>query len=176
MIGICNGFQVIVKIGLLPGFDKNYEKQIATLTTNDSGKFEDRWVHLKVNEKSNCIFTKGIKELYLPVRHGEGKFIASRDVIERLEKENQIVLKYIDPKTKKPTTQYPKNPNGALNSIAGICNKEGNIFGLMPHPEAAFSPYLNPEWTRLKVIGKIPEVTSLKIFKNAVEHANDNLL
>ena len=176
IIGICNGFQVLVKIGLLPGFDKEYREQIATLTANASGKFEDRWIRVKANEKSNCIFTKGIKELHMPVRHGEGKFIADDSVLNRLEKENRVALRYCDEKTREPTMKYPDNPNGALRAIAGICNKEGNAFGLMPHPEATLNPYLNPEWPRLKVKGIVPDIPALQIFSNAVSHATENLV
>ncbi|MEM4347421.1 MAG: phosphoribosylformylglycinamidine synthase I [Candidatus Altiarchaeota archaeon] len=173
VIGICNGFQVILKMGLLPGINK---EQVATLTVNSSGKFEDRWIHVKVNENSSCIFTKGIKDLRMPVRHGEGRFLASRKILERIEKEKMIVLQYCKEKTKKPTMSYPENPNGSLKAIAGICNKKGNVFGLMPHPEAALNPYLHPEWQRLKFKNTLPKNTALQIFCNAVNYANENLV
>lgn len=177
---ICNGFQIIVKLGVLPAFDSDFRIQNATLTFNDSGRFEDRWVHLKVNPKSPCIFTKGIEALYLPVRHGEGKFIpASEKVLAKLWSENQVVLQYVN-ETLEPAG-YPFNPNGSVDNIAGICSSNGRIFGLMPHPEA-FTHFTNhPRWTRLREELKrkrlpIPEEgDGLKIFKNAVAFAREHL-
>jgi phosphoribosylformylglycinamidine synthase len=166
IIGICNGFQVMAKLGILPGLDKDHISQISqkvTLTFNDLGKFEDRWVHLKINQLSPCIFTKRIANLYLPVRHGEGKFI-TRDgkIRERLIKQNQIVAQYVDDRGS--LASYPWNPNGSENNIAGICDETGRIFGLMPHPEAFLFPQNHPRWTRESII----EGQGLKIFENAV--------
>ena len=143
IIGICNGFQVLVKLGVLPGFDKNRDRQDVTLTFNDSGRFEDRWVYLKINQKSPCIWTKGIETIYLPIRHGEGKFISKNEIVsEKLKKENQIVAQYIDDKGN--LAGYPLNPNGSEYNIAGICDETGRIFGLMPHPEAFLYPKIIP--------------------------------
>jgi phosphoribosylformylglycinamidine synthase len=167
----CNGFQVLVKAGILPGFDGDYRTQRVTLSYNDSGVFEDRWVRLKVNPESNCVFTNGIKDLFLPVRHGEGKFIVGdeRD-LKRLEDANQIVLQYAD-EDGSPTMKYPGNPNGSVDSIAGICDSTGRIFGKMPHASAYLSPYNHPSWTRLKIEGNMPkEGGGVQIFRNAVEH------
>ena len=171
IIGICNGFQLLVKMGLLPG-GKYLGKRKATLTYNNSGKFEDRWVYLKVNPKTSCVFLKGLEELYLPVRHGEGNFVTeNKEVLEELKKNNQIALQYIDPKTKEPTMKYPFNPNGSQEAIAGISDPSGRIFGLMPHPEA-FNHWTNhPRWTREK--NKIPQ--GLYIFKNAIEWVRENI-
>jgi len=165
---------------VLPAFDPDFRIQNATLTFNDSGRFEDRWVHLKVNPKSPCIFTKGIEALYLPVRHGEGKFIpASEKVLAKLWSENQVVLQYVNEKLE--PAGYPFNPNGSVDNIAGICSSNGRIFGLMPHPEA-FTHFTNhPRWTRLREELKrkrlpIPEEgDGLKIFKNAVAFAREQL-
>lgn len=165
IIGICNGFQALVKLGILPGFDRNYNRQDVTLTFNDSGKFEDRWVYLKINQKSPCLFTKGIENLYLPVRHGEGKFICRDEKIrERLENQNQIVAQFVDEKGE--LAGYPWNPNGSELNIAGICDETGRIFGLMPHPEAFLFPQNHPRWTR-EEIQECRE--GLKVFKNGVE-------
>lgn len=176
IIGICNGFQIMVKLGLLPAIENRLFEQQATLTFNDSGKFEDRWIKLKANAKSNCVFTKGIDEIYLPIRHGEGKFIAGNSrIMNELVSKQQIAFQYCDEKGK-PTQKYPLNPNGSAKAIAGTCNLQGNVFGLMPHPEAFVSFYNNPQWTRiaenLKRIGKkVPEEgKGLKIFKNAFEY------
>ena len=154
IIGICNGFQVLVKLGILPG---------ATLTFNDSGRFEDRWVYLKINQKSPCIWTRGIETIYLPVRHGEGKFILRNEEIrEKLIKQKQVVAQYVDEKGN--LAGYPWNPNGSDLNIAGICDETGKIFGLMPHPEAFLFSQNHPRWTREEV----KEGWGLKIFQNAV--------
>ncbi|MDR2666285.1 MAG: phosphoribosylformylglycinamidine synthase I [Endomicrobium sp.] len=137
IIGICNGFQVLVKIGLLP--DPELFKQISTLSYNDSDKFECRWVYLKTEKKikneSSCIWTKNLPDIIsLPVAHGEGKFIPMNEkFLDNLNKNNQIVFRYSLKDGSEP--EYPLAPNGSTEQIAGICNKKGNIFGLMPHPE-----------------------------------------
>lgn len=170
IIGICNGFQAMVKLGILPGFDRNYDRQDVTLAFNDSGKFEDRWVYLKINPKSPGIFTKGIETVYLPVRHGEGKFIFRNEKVrEKLKNQNQIVAQYIDQNGS--LTGYPFNPNGSELNIAGICDETGRVFGLMPHPEAFLFSQSHPRWTR----AKIQEGLGLKIFQNAVNFVKDKL-
>jgi phosphoribosylformylglycinamidine synthase len=137
IIGICNGFQVLIKMGLLPYPDKC--EQVSTLYYNDSGKFECRWIYLKVEKKlskeSNCIWTKNLPNIItLPIAHGEGKFIPKNmQLIDDLNENHQVVLRYSSRDGHIPS--YPLNPNGSISSIAGICNKQGNIFGLMPHPE-----------------------------------------
>jgi phosphoribosylformylglycinamidine synthase len=133
IIGICNGFQVLVKMGLLP--EPKLFEQVSTLSYNDSDKFECRWVYLKIEEKSNCIWTKNlISVISLPIAHGEGKFIPKdKKLLKILNKNNQVVFRYSTKDGKEAS--YPLCPNGSTESIAGICNKKGNIFGLMPHPE-----------------------------------------
>jgi phosphoribosylformylglycinamidine synthase subunit PurQ / glutaminase len=167
MLGICNGFQLMVKLGLLPALGGSITQQV-TLTNNDSGKFEDRWVWLKTNPASSCVFTKGIDTIYLPVRHGEGKFVAKdRDILDMLKKQNQIVLSYIDPEKGVPTMKYPHNPNGAQLSVAGICNATGRLFGLMPHPEAFTHRTNHPRWSREQVP---EEGMGPQLFRNAFEY------
>lgn len=172
ILGVCNGFQVMVKLGLLPGQDGDYRTQRVTLTHNDSGKFEDRWVYLKVNGSSRCIFTKGIGELlYMPVCHGEGKFVVNDEMVARLKKNGQIVIDYVDARGQHGL--YPVNPNGSVAHIAGICDESGRLFGMMPHPEDYVERTQHPRWTR----EHLPEEgDGLKIFKNAVEYAKENLL
>jgi phosphoribosylformylglycinamidine synthase len=133
IIGICNGFQVLVKMGLLP--NPNVFEQTVTLSHNDSNKYECRWVYLQTQKNSNCLWTKNLPDIInLPIAHGEGKFIPKdKSVLDELNKNNQAVFRYCDKKGNPP--QYPLNPNGSVEQIAGICNKEGNILGLMPHPE-----------------------------------------
>ncbi len=173
VIGICNGFQLMVKLGLLPGFDGNYTKQSVTLTHNDSGRFEDRWVSLKVNTKSPCIFAKGMDSAYFPVRHGEGKFMTpGKEVLDLLRAGNQIVMNYASQTTGEPTIEYPDNPNGSQFGIAGICDPSGRVFGLMPHPEAYLHRTNHPRWTR----EELPEEgTGLTIFRNAEAYVRGNL-
>jgi phosphoribosylformylglycinamidine synthase len=167
ILGVCNGFQLLVKLGTLPGFDGDYFRQTTTLTFNDSGRFEDRWVYLRTNAASPCVFTRGVKSFYLPVRHGEGKFIAKdRATLKRLHEGRQVVVQYSDEHCRTATMDYPYNPNGAVDAIAGICDKTGRIFGLMPHPEAYLHYTNHPRWTR----EKLPEEgMGLALFKNAVK-------
>jgi phosphoribosylformylglycinamidine synthase len=177
IFGECNGFQALVKAGILPGLNGDYRTQCVTLTYNDSGVFEDRWVKLKVNPNSNCVFTKNIEALYLPVRHGEGKFIVEkRTVLDQLKENNQIVLQYSDMETRNPTMEYPLNPNGSIESIAGICDCTGRIFGKMPHSTAYLSPYNHPHWTQQKIEKALPkEGGGVQLFRNAVEYVRNNL-
>ncbi|MFC1455082.1 phosphoribosylformylglycinamidine synthase subunit PurQ, partial [Candidatus Undinarchaeota archaeon] len=159
-----------VKMGLLPALEK-YGKQDVSVFKNDSGKFEDRWVKLKINPKSDCIFTKGIGRAEYVCRHGEGKFVPRDEkVLKELWSNNQIVMQYADSDFK-PTMDYPANPNGSIDSIAGITDKTGRVFGLMPHPEAHMDFFNHPSWTRRKnEMPKDAKGDGLKIFKNAVDY------
>jgi len=177
ILGICNGFQCLVNLGLVPGFDTRYTERRVAVTYNDSGNFIDTWVNLSVNRESPCVFTRGISSLELPVRHGEGKFYAAKENIDRLFKNNQVVMQYADHDGRRAQGRWPLNPNGSLEDIAGICDPTGRIFGLMPHPEA-FNHFTNhPEWTRRRetIIRQgnttIPEEgEGIKIFRNAVDY------
>jgi phosphoribosylformylglycinamidine synthase len=174
IFGICNGFQLMVKLGLLPALDGDYNRQVVTITFNDSGRFEDRWVYLRVNPDSPCLYTKGCDQLYFPVRHGEGKFFCQdEDLLKRLKEENLVVLQYADPESGMPTQMYPWNPNGSIRSIAGLCDSTGRLFGLMPHPEAFHHRTNHPRWTR----EELPEEgQGVRLFRNAVEFIRNNLL
>ena len=171
IIGICNGFQALVKLKVLAGIDRN-GGQDSTLTFNDSGRFEDRWVHLRKNPDTVCIFTEGIDSVYYPVRHGEGKFIPrDQEIGKTLWDNGQVVFQYTSPDGD-TSCGYPQNPNGAVDNIAGICDPTGRIFGLMPHPEAYLFPQNHPRWTR----ETIPEEgMGVQIFRNAVNFAIKNL-
>ena len=162
ILGICNGFQVLVKAGIIPRLTVE-NPQLLTLARNDSGKFECRWVYLRVNETSPCLFTRGISRMYLPVAHGEGKVVAEPTVIEKLN----VVLYYTD-EAGNIQAGYPYNPNGSANNIAGICDASGRVFGLMPHPERYIHWTQHPAWTRQpsKNYGD-----GLRVFLNAVEWA-----
>ena len=162
VLGVCNGFQVLVKTGILPGFP-DQEGQPVTLINNDSGRFECRWVYLKVNRKSPCVFTKGIKGMYVPVAHGEGKLAAAPGILTKLN----VVVQYTDEKGS-TGAGYPANPNGSVDDIAGICDPSGRIFGMMPHPEDFIRWTQHPRWTREK---ENPSLYGLQIFQNAVAWA-----
>ncbi|MCX5697090.1 MAG: phosphoribosylformylglycinamidine synthase I [Candidatus Omnitrophica bacterium] len=170
IIGICNGFQILVKSGLLPGRGECARE--ATLTINDSGKFEDRWTYLLTTSDqrltTNCVWTKNLPPvIYLPVAHGEGKFITGdNEVLARLKKNKQIVLRYCDEAGK--SSDYPANPNGSEDNIAGICDETGRILGLMPHPERHVLSTQHPRWTGQ---GHKGEGDGLQIFRNGVEYA-----
>ena len=170
VIGICNGFQMLVKAGILPSGKLGAQQEV-TLTWNNSGKFEDRWVYLQP-EFNVCIWTQGMDEmLELPVAHGEGKFLPKdQTVLEQLLGYGQIVFHYSDPEGKE--AGYPWNPNGSVGNIAGICDPTGRIFGLMPHPERHVTGVQHPRWTKE---GRAGEGAGLKIFRNGVEWASKQL-
>jgi phosphoribosylformylglycinamidine synthase subunit PurQ / glutaminase len=171
IIGICNGFQVLVKAGILPGNNGYLADQTVTLDANDSNRYEDRWVYLKNIEANRCVFTQGIEELlYIPVAHAEGKFIPkNKKVLNQLKKNGQVVLKYVDENGNK--TGYPGNPNGSVDDIAGICDPTGRIFGLMPHPERFLHPQFHPHWQREKNIKPQGQL----IYQNGVKYVRQNL-
>ena len=173
ILGVCNGFQLMIKLGLLPAFDKDYFTQTVTLTFNDSGRFEDRWVCLRINGNSPCVFTRGLEKIYLPVRHGEGKIVTENPaILGKLHADNHIVMQYSDEKYARVTMDYPDNPNGSVDAIAGICDETGRVFGLMPHPEAYLHYTNHPRWTR----ENLPEEgAGLSIFRNAVDFIQKNL-
>ncbi|MEE8205206.1 MAG: phosphoribosylformylglycinamidine synthase I [Dehalococcoidales bacterium] len=159
ILGICNGFQVLVKTGILPGPPVSPQPGF-TLTTNDSGRFECRWVHLTADPKSPCVFTRGIERLYLPVAHGEGKVVAAPDVLARVK----ATVYYTDEQGQR--AGYPHNPNGSAENIAGICDESGRIFALMPHPERYIRQSQHPRWTKQGADGR---GDGFKIFLNAVD-------
>ncbi|MCX5783062.1 MAG: phosphoribosylformylglycinamidine synthase subunit PurQ [Elusimicrobia bacterium] len=154
VIGICNGFQVLAKSGILPFSDG---KQVASFAFNDCGHFIGKWVKLKINRQSPCIFTRGFPEfIELPIANGEGKFVVSSEkVLSEIKNKNCAAVEYV------------QNPNGSMLSIAGLCNPQGNCFGIMPHPERYMSPYQHYGWTRTKS----SFAAGLEIFRNAVMHA-----
>ncbi|MDO8676024.1 MAG: phosphoribosylformylglycinamidine synthase I [Candidatus Omnitrophota bacterium] len=179
VIGICNGFQVLVKAGILPGLDAR-SGQEATLFNNDSAKFEARWTHLTVGGKS--VWTKGLPgRIDLPVAHGEGKFIpVSGNVLQLLKKNSQIVFRYCAADGGKPFDKaqgkpgYPDNPNGSVEDIAGICDTTGRVLGLMPHPERHFFAIQHPSWTRRPQTSEFGD--GAKIFENGVNYVRSRLL
>lgn len=171
ILGICNGFQLLVKLGVLPALDgKRFERQVS-LTHNGSARYEDRWVTLAVNPNSPCVFTKGITSLTAPVRHGEGRLVAKdAATLDRLCAENLHTLCYADPLTGAVTEEYPLNPNASPRGIAGLTDPTGRVLGLMPHPEAFNHPTNHPDWTR----GARP-TSGLVLFENAVRYLREHL-
>ncbi|HOX43888.1 MAG TPA: phosphoribosylformylglycinamidine synthase subunit PurQ [Myxococcota bacterium] len=167
VIGICNGFQLLVKLGMLPRLEAAEPVQRVTLTFNASGRFEDRWVTLVAEPRSPCLFTRGIERLELPVRHGEGRLVGAPEELEALTREHLCPLRYADPATGQPTEQYPLNPNGSPGGVAALCDPSGRLFGLMPHPEAFLHRTLHPRWTREP--GLPEEGAGVAIFRNAVQ-------
>jgi len=160
ILGICNGFQVLVKAGLLPELSNGGPPSL-TLSANDSGKFECRWVYMKVNKQSPCVFTRGIETMYLPVAHAEGKLVTLTGTLS----DENIALFYSDEQGN-TGAGYPFNPNGSEGDIAGICDVSGRVFGLMPHPERHVRGTQHPQWTRL---GAGEYGDGFRIFQNAVE-------
>lgn len=155
VMGICNGFQTLVNLGLLPGFDlagqnpENAARSVA-VTFNDCGNFRDQWVNMRVNPASPCVYTRGLTDLELPVRHGEGKFYTDPETLKRLTDNQQVALQYALPDGCPADQAFPHNPNGSIADIAGICDPTGRIFGLMPHPEAYNHWTNHPDWPLMK--------------------------
>jgi len=170
ILGICNGFQFLVKMGLLPQTEGKIKQEV-TLTFNESGKFENRWCYHKVNPKSTTPFLKDIEIICLPVRHGEGRLVFGNVNVEKeVRKNNLNCLSYCN-KDGNITSNYPQNPNGSQLNCAALTDKTGRIFGMMPHPEAFLSIYNHPAWTSLKINGlKNDKGEGLKIFNNIVQH------
>jgi phosphoribosylformylglycinamidine synthase I len=163
ILGICNGFQAILKAGLLMPPDE--DGPLATLAHNACGRFEDRWVHLEVRA-GKCPFLKGCERLYLPIAHGEGNFICREEwILKGFEQAGQIVLRYVDAEGK--PGPFPVNPNGSQGDVAGMCDATGRVLGLMPHPERHVLATQHPQWTRR---GLAEEGEGLRLFKNAVEY------
>ena len=166
VIGICNGFQALLKSGILPGASENKE---ATLTFNEQGHFECRWITLAPVSQT-CIWTRNLDELIeCPIAHGEGNFQASTTFpLSSFIENDQIALTYIYPDGSPANGEYPFNPNGSLLDIAGICNPQGNVLGLMPHPENHIHPYQHPQWTR-----GVKGNSGLALFENGVKYASE---
>lgn len=161
ILGVCNGFQALLKAGLLLSPDE--DGPIATLAHNAHGRFEDRWVYLR-NTAKDCPFLRGIDRLHLPIAHGEGRFVCRSDwELQGLLQTGQAVLRYVDAQGQ--PGGFPVNPNGSAGDIAGLCDATGRVMGLMPHPERHVLPTQHPRWTR---DGLAPEGDGLAIFRNAV--------
>ncbi|MEK9207638.1 MAG: phosphoribosylformylglycinamidine synthase subunit PurQ, partial [Patescibacteria group bacterium] len=164
LLGVCNGFQVLVRTGLVP-FDRIGEMD-ATLVNNDSGHFECRWIKVKIEKGSRSKFLTDLDDqiIWYPVAHGEGKFMATPKALSRIEKENLVAFRYVDRKGNL-TQKYPDNPNGSTNAIVGISDETGRVLGLMPHPECFVRIEQHPNWRR----GEVPSPQGLPLFENIIE-------
>lgn len=168
VLGICNGFQLLVRLGLLPGLPEGAGRQQVTLTRNARGRFEDRWVRLTPDAASPCIFTRGMAPVELPIRHGEGRMVGETpDFLGAMTARHLVPLRYADGRGQ-PTEDYPHNPNGSPLGVASLCNAAGTVMGLMPHPEA-YNHFTNhPRWTRMAHDGE--DGAGLALFRNAYRH------
>jgi phosphoribosylformylglycinamidine synthase len=163
ILGICNGFQVLLKAGLILPPDE--DGPLATLTHNAAGRFEDRWIYLQARP-GKCVFLKDYDRLHVPVAHGEGNFVCRAAwILKGLDQAGQTVLRYVDAEGRHGP--YPVNPNGAQGDVAGLCDVSGRVLGLMPHPERHVLPTQHPRWTRE---GLAPQGDGLRLFRNAVEY------
>jgi len=171
-LGICNGFQTMTRLGMLPGLDGDYRTPRATLAPNDRLGYRDAWVRLAFDARSPCLWTRGLTTMELPARHGEGKFLAeSAELLERMEHAGQVAVRYVDSEDN-PTMAWPDNPNGSPHSVAGVCDPSGRLFGLMPHPDAYLYPFHHPRWQRRRLDGPLlAEGEGLAIFRNGVDAA-----
>ena len=186
IMGICNGFQVLVEVGLLPAFDGISEQPQMVLATNNSARYECRWttrdefLYLRHESQGNCAFTRKLSEgkrVRIPIGHGEGRVEFSKDVrkeyLKRLIKNDQIIFRYVREDGSYPNGEYPYSPNGSFYDIAGICNPQGNVFGLMPHPERAFYGWQLPDFTRMSKIPRYGD--GYLIFDSAIEYVEQNI-
>jgi phosphoribosylformylglycinamidine synthase len=162
VIGICNGFQTMVRLGLLPGGAPG--PQTVTLATNEHAAFHDGWVAVRFDPQSPCVFTHGLEQLDLPVRHGEGRLLALPEARALIAQHHLAACSYVDPHTGQRTQRFPANPNGSEEAIAGLCDATGRLFGLMPHPEAFLHRENHPRWRR----GGPDRGEGLDIFRNGV--------
>ncbi len=175
ILGICNGFQILIEEGLLPGFEGMSAYPEASLAANIPLGFKCRWIYMKNDNKGKCLFTSKIPEgkvLRMPIAHGEGRFLFPKEkekqLLEKLYDNDMVVFRYCDKNGNYAEGHYPTNPNGSFHDIAGICNREGTIFGLMPHPERALYWWQQPDWTRQQMM---PQYGDGKlIFESLLEH------
>ena len=172
VIGICNGFQVLVKTDLLPGELAGRSGQNCTLANNQCGRFVDRWIQLATRSQK-CIWTAGIDRLELPIAHGEGRFVPVDDSVRKsLWDNDQVAVVYVNSDGSPAGETFPANPNGSVDDIAGVCDATGLVFGLMPHPERFVDATQHPAWTRR---GHFGAAEGLKMFQNAVNHVSQGV-
>ena len=175
VIGVCNGCQIIANLGLVPGFDGKYGERLIALRHNASARYECRWVNIKTDSKK-CVWTRDIDTIRCPVSHGEGNFYMEKDVLKKLNRDDQVVFRYVDDNCKPAKGKFPVNPNGAVEDIAAVCDPTGRVLAIMPHPERNWNFYNEDDWGLLKEKalregGKLPkEGQGMKMFRNGVEY------
>ena len=174
VLGVCNGFQVLVRLGMLPASDGEWRQEVA-LVHNSSGRFVDRWVRVAFGSP-HCVWTRGLAPLDLPVRHGEGRLVTDDTTLARMKATGLVAARYTGPDNgSHDPLPYPANPNGSRGAIAGLCDPSGRVFGLMPHPEAYLYPQLHPLWRRRTGRAdpeRPPTDDALQLFRNAVAHVS----
>lgn len=175
-LGICNGFQVLVNLGIVPALSGFTGQVEASLEHNSSFRYQCRWVNLSVESPSRCVFTEGISSMHIPVAHGEGRFYAPPETLEKIESEKLVTMRYSTPAGKPAGGDFPANPNGSLNDIAAVCDTTGRVMGMMPHPERGIFFTQRDDWTLLKEEYRrsgspMPvESDGITIFRNAVKY------
>lgn len=176
MLGICNGFQVLVNLGVVPATEGFTGKSQAALEYNKSFRYQCRWIDVKVEKNTPCVFTRGIERMHIPVAHGEGNFYAPQDVLDTINSKNLVTMRYINNDGKPADGKFPCNPNGSVQDIASICSPDGRIMGMMPHPERGMFFTQRDDWTNLREEYRrrgedIPEYSDgIQIFRNAVSY------
>jgi phosphoribosylformylglycinamidine synthase subunit PurQ / glutaminase len=175
ILGICNGFQILVEMGLLPGFEGMSAYPEASLATNIPQGFKCEWIYIRNEDHNKCIFARKIprgKVLRMPIAHGEGRFLFPKEkeeaLMQKLIDNDMVTMRYCNSNGTDANGEFPSNPNGSLHDIAGICNKEGTIFGLMPHPERAFYWWQQPDWTKQQCMSQFGD--GKLIFEGLLEH------
>jgi phosphoribosylformylglycinamidine synthase subunit PurQ / glutaminase len=173
VLGICNGFQTLIRLGLLPGPEAGVPDFVprATLTNNERLGYRDAWVRVAPDPRSPCIWTRGLGAVDMPSRHGEGRFVAESDAaLRRLDERGQLALRYVDG-SGRVADGWPDNPNGSALGVAGVCDATGRILGLMPHPDAFLYPWHHPDWPRRRAEIEAREAGGLAVFRAGVEGA-----
>lgn len=169
-LGVCNGFQTMTRLGMLPGLDGDYKTPRATLAPNDRPGYWDAWVKLRFDPKSPCLWTRGLERLDLPARHGEGKLVFADGAQQAVNAAHLIPARYVDADGR-PTETWPHNPNGSAGGAAGLCDPSGRLFGLVPHPDAYIYPFQHPAFQREVAQGRNPAAGGLQIFQRGVDAA-----
>ena len=174
MLGICNGFQIMTNLGVVPALRAGIGTPDVALTHNSTNRYQCRWVDLSIDKNSQCVFTRGLESLHIPVSHGEGRFFAPEDVLDEMEHGGMIPMRYALPDGSPANGQFPENPNGALRDIAAACDRTGRIMGMMPHPERGMFFTQREDWTLLREKYRregreLPEESDgMAIFRNGV--------
>ncbi len=174
-LAVCNGFQTLTRLGVLPGLGGDYTTPTATLAPNDTPGYRDAWVRLGFDAESPCVWTRDLETMQLPSRHGEGKLLVSTGALAQVEAQHLVAARYLD-EAGQPTESFPQNPNGSPGGAAGLCDPSGRLFGLMPHPDAFLYPFQHPGWGRRRARGEDVPAEGLWIFDNGVTAAAACLL